>query len=322
MPSLKPLVALAIAAIAAPCAPAQPSGVAQPMLSIPGDPYGIFRSLVDIDLDNDGDIDLAAAFLDYGSPAGGDEVPTMWTFLNNGDGSFTSTQIATMPLGARQMRAADLNNDGIPDVIAGCVSAERMAIFLGDGNGGLTPGPVLDTQGQPNNFDLSDLDNDGDLDLAVAIQSTGLVSRIFTNDGNANFTLAATQSTAPFICDSVVLYDIDRDGDDDWGLLRGTGGGPDGFPGSILFYENLGKDFGEWAGFGAAPIASAGVGNTPFDVTEGDLDAVNGTDLVVANAFGSSITILLNDGAAGFLPPITVNLLPGLRRVHLFFFYY
>ncbi len=129
--------------------------------------------------------------------------------------------------------AGDLDGDQLPDLFfAGTSAKNRLFLNLGGfrfedrtdaaglaGRGGWSSAPAM-----------IDIDNDGDLDLYVTNYDSP--NELFINDGNAQFTEAASAfgldivdaSLAPAFCD------YDRDGDLDLYLLTNRVYSPTGFP--------------------------------------------------------------------------------------------
>ncbi|MDD2600393.1 MAG: FG-GAP-like repeat-containing protein [Kiritimatiellae bacterium] len=115
--------------------------------------------------------------------------------------------------------AADLNNDGAEEFVAGYLEGTsqggvnagetRFVIARNDGSGNYTfeslPGDG-EHCGQPL---LVDLDNDGDLDL---VHSSSVRSDILLNDGNGNFTLSGTTLPAGGMGGGVAVADFNGDG--------------------------------------------------------------------------------------------------------------
>lgn len=128
------------------------------------------------DYDNDGDLDL---FLSHWGAVKRVDTETLWR--NNGDGSFSSASI----------------DSGIAEVLIESTPTN--------------PGE-LDRTFTPN---LSDIDNDGDVDLLMAADFE--TSQIFINNGDGTFTRVTDRNV---IVDQsgmgAAVGDYDNDGDMDW----------------------------------------------------------------------------------------------------------
>ena len=152
------------------------------------------NAVVAADLNGDGIPDLAA-IAQYGSGA-------VAVMLGNGDGTFQPPQFYfgtyVKPLGVQTLSAADINGDGVPDLITmGTVGyASEFTVFLGSGDGTFNPVPVTytvaqdGTQNYPGAFVLADLNGDG-IEDAVAVfagsdPNNALVASLGTTNASAS----------------------------------------------------------------------------------------------------------------------------------------
>ena len=102
--------------------------------------------------------------------------------VNDGHGFFTGTN----PTG---LAVADVNGDGIPDLIVANTGSNDVSILLGQGRGSswtMTPGPRIKTDAGPDAVAVGDLLGTGQLDLAVANQQADNV-QIFPSVGDGFF---------------------------------------------------------------------------------------------------------------------------------------
>ena len=104
---------------------------------------------------------------------------------------FTSTSLGyEMPLaGVTQIEAADLNRDGLDDLVAVTPSQDKIWVFYGESDG-LPGAPIFKlTQNEAaSRVMLADFTRDGLTDLAYTIPATGDV-RLVRNNGGASVTL-------------------------------------------------------------------------------------------------------------------------------------
>ena len=199
------------------------------------------QSILPLDVDQDGDLDFVTA---SGGYWGGPQPVRL--FINDGTGHFTfGTMSGT--LDSMQARVADLNGDGLPDVVIAAQSSPT-AIYINDGRGGLRdesyrfPAPQIIFS---NSVAVGDVDGDGDVDLAFAVTAfspNNTTPRLYLNDGQGTFT-EWTSAIQPNSLTSGRLYyyvvelaDFDSDGDLDLFLESPiiTIGGP-----TTTFYHNL-----------------------------------------------------------------------------------
>jgi hypothetical protein len=117
---------------------------------------------------------------------------------------------------------ADMNGDGIPDIVAPTsrLGDSKLHIWIGDGKGHFQEWPIEYIEdGKPNpafsidygGVAVGDIDRDGHLDVVVASHSAGLVSLF--GDGKGSFRVVrAGLPRRDFSSQAVALVDADGDG--------------------------------------------------------------------------------------------------------------
>jgi hypothetical protein len=122
--------------------------------------------LVMFDWNRDGYADLAAVAFD---PKGG----CAWTYFND-RGKFRSYRIfETSGKGSAGIQSADMNSDGLPDLITADRQTNSLTILLGRADGSFVPLKGALTVGDgPDEVLALDLDGDGDMDL-VSMNADG-----------------------------------------------------------------------------------------------------------------------------------------------------
>ncbi|MBI5850609.1 MAG: VCBS repeat-containing protein [Planctomycetes bacterium] len=274
-----------------------------------------------VDVDGDRDHDFCGVGIDATS-----NLPVLAVARNDGQGTFGALEHTILftsgSFTITALCAADVDGDGDADVVVGrsviFASGGRTLLLRNDGLGHFTPSATLpdDDALGCNGIAAFHADGDRDVDLFLCGSSSpfgATPERLLVNDGNGVFTV----STRPLPQDGVisrspVAGDVDRDGDLDLVVIRGTRAFP--FDGGSSLWLNDGS-----GGFLDATAThlpqNFGIGAASqilFDA-DGDLDL----DLAVASpgddAFSSVDRLVLNDGT-GHFPAVPVTYFPSLAR--------
>jgi hypothetical protein len=117
---------------------------------------------------------------------------------------------------------ADVNGDGIPDIVAppNRLGSGRLKVWIGDGQGAFAEWPLSYTEGEKaaerfsvdyGGVAVGDIDGDGKMDIVVASHSAGLVSLF--GDGKGGFRIVREGlPRRDFSSQAVALVDADGDG--------------------------------------------------------------------------------------------------------------
>lgn len=236
--------------------------------AVPGDHhYSIFAS----DLDSDGDLDLIVSNSDSAS---------LSLLKNNGDGTFAAKVDYATNTYPGPVFASDLDGDGDFDIAVGSdsdpYSQDPVSIFKNNGDGTFAAKVDYPTGGyNPWSIFVSDLDGDGDGDLAVANRAT---VAILKNNGDGTFAPKVEYEAGSYPR-SIFAADLDGDGDQDLAvantfdnisILRNNG---DGTFATKVDYKT-----------GSNP-------SNPMSVRASDLDGDGDRDLIVLD---NKVSILEN----------------------------
>lgn len=236
----------------------------------------------------------------------------------------------------RRVIVADVNGDGIPDLVAINQSSDTVSVFIGAGAGVFAAGVQYATGDQPDNVAAADLNGDGRLDLVVPNASSGNVS-VFLGNGDGTFAAKVDYPTG-FTPLGLALADITGDGELDIVLtmvssnllliLPGNGDGtfaaglgvPTGVGPNAVVAVDLNGD-GRPDAVNIASVANAievrlnngaslgapqghATATDPSNLIAADLDGDGRMDLAVTTRGSDMVSVLLGNGDGTFQPRI------------------
>ncbi len=225
--------------------------------------------LASADLDGDGNADLAVT----------DGIKSVSVVLGHGDGTFGAATAYTLHTPTLGVEIADLNGDGKLDLAVSNFgppnnSQGEVAILLGTGGGSFSAPVFYKLTHNANRLIARDLNGDGKLDLAVAVEH-------FSSDqdslailiGNGDGTFQAVTTSVPGAATDVAAGDFNRDGKIDLALAG-------------QFSEVVRVVLGNGNGTFQAAVEYS-VGGTASTVVAADLDSDGALDLLVGGAYAA-----------------------------------
>jgi cysteine-rich repeat protein len=197
---------------------------------------------------------------------------------------------------------ADINNDGIQDLIVTAAISGHLVTLLGNGNGTFQSANLVFIDQGPFTIATGDFNKDNNVDLVITrpLGNTLGNTVILTGDGQGAFT-AIQQFDGVFNVNvtpiGVVVADLDNDQDEDIAIANlGTDNVNILFnDGNAVFTENANL-----------PAIALGANSDPTQITAGDINNDGKLDLAVATSGFDGVTLLLQDALVGFQAPVLV----------------
>ncbi len=239
-----------------------------------------------VDLNLDGANDLLV------SDESGPDV--VYWYRNLGCGNFSRNTIDGNIESVDEVVAVDYQGDGDMDVFAAAYPSRDVVLYRNDGSMSFTP-VVIDTRVnllyEAEGIDAGDLDNDGDVDIAVSAFSSLLGGLWWYENTGSSWT--KRQIVNPIGCPAwdVIIWDFNNDGRRDIALstkcrlyiFRNNGGTPPSFT-SVILDNSLSDGYG---------------------LAVGDINNDGRMDIVLTDKGGSGYVYLyLNNGGFSFTKSI------------------
>jgi hypothetical protein len=260
--------------------PGNGDGTLQPQkittLSSPTYPVGVAVA----DLNKDGNLD--AAILTQASTEA-----YVVVLLGQGDGTFQATQ-NTYDIGpinsgeaSSNIVIADVNNDGVPDILALSNANSTLQVLLGNGDGTFQAAKPYATAAGPVHLATADLNRDGNIDVIVAAGPSAGVASVLLGKGDGSFQSHVDYAVGNSPAD-ITAGDFNGDGKIDVAVSNSV----DSTVSTLL---------GNGDGTLKAQQTTA-VSGEPFSIAPSDLNGDGQMDLTVLTDGGSEVSALLNTG--------------------------
>ncbi len=241
------------------------------------------RFMVAADFNSDGFIDLAT---------NGTAISIL---LGSSSGFSTPLLITGAGVQFNPIAAADITNDGIPDLVFASSFFDTVNLFPGDGDGTFGPSQSFPSPGNPCCIVSGDFDSDSVLDIALANSVSDDIS-VYASDGAGGFQNPISSGA---ISSSLALAvgDINSDSHLDLVSVNAV------FSNTIGLYVLTGNGAGE---FNDVLEIVRPDGKNPSDVLIRDFNLDSHPDLISTNAFGS-LNLYLGTGDGAFDEPCEIT---------------
>jgi len=242
------------------------------------------------DLDGDGKPDVVVT-----NGVGDSSVSVFRNTSSGGVISFAAKIDFRTNYGPYSVAIGDLDGDGKPDLAIANNGSNYITLYKNTS----TPGNIsfskrmdLAVGTNPYGIAIGDLDKDGKAELVVSTEGSSSALWVIKNTSVPDtFSFGSPVSYASLAgAFTLAIGDLDGDGSPD---IAATGG----YPGAILTLRNISSPNN--LAFDAPKNFEAG--NYTVDVSIRDLDGDTKPELVAANRFGNTVSVLKNKSTVGFI---------------------
>jgi len=269
----------------------------------------------------------------YGNPFG--VLGGLSVLLGQGNGTFSEPVAYSLPfdLGCRSVLVADVNGDGLLDVLVTATETPTgINVLLGNGDGTLQPEQSFATSSQPIAIATADFNGDKRIDLVTANSDSGTVS-VFIGNGDGTFRAGPEQIVSSNLT-SIAVGDFNRDRKLDIAVCAGEihssvssnglfvllGNGNATFKPAVPYVTVPGASsvaIGDFNGDSKADLAVAGMGPSIYGLPQGGVSVLLGKgdgtfrsqETVGGDAIGVFVADLNRDGKADLITAMLQPLL-------------
>jgi uncharacterized repeat protein (TIGR01451 family) len=234
---------------------------------------------------------------------------TVSVLLGNGDGSFRPDPFSSpgLPPGTfavgkspTSVAVADLDGDGKLDLVVTNYKDNTVSVLLGNGDGSFQTQQLIPNVLYPRSVAVADVNGDGIPDLVVANDEQGGTVSVLPGNGDGTFGAPQTFAVGPYPR-AVAVRDFNGDGKPDL-VVANTG--PSTQPGNtVSVLRNTTSPGASLPSFAAQQTFV--VGSYPRAVAVADLAGDGRPDIVTANYYGNTVSVLQGDGHGSFAPQQT-----------------
>ncbi|MSQ90535.1 MAG: hypothetical protein EXS01_03960 [Phycisphaerales bacterium] len=187
---------------------------------------------------------------------------------------------------------ADVDGNGVVDIVVSCRDVTgRMAFLRGIGGGLFAPPEIIEVGAPTDWVEVRDIDGDGTPDLLGAVRSNHGRIALLRGLGGGQFA-APTMTLAERNPAGMIVRDLNADGALDVALVNYTSGSVE------IWLGDAAGNFHQSQFVAAQPWATAIA--FPFSILAADFDGDGDLDLATASIGGGAVAMLRNDGSGHF----------------------
>ena len=207
----------------------------------------------------------------------------------------------TIPAGSdpQQTLLADMNGDGVPDLIVADDGTQSVSVLLGDGKGGFGAPTSYAAGAYLFGIVATDVNGDGLPDIAGVSRFNGDSVTTLLNNGHGGFSIGPSYAVGSTPT-TIVAADVNSDGKPD--LVTANSG-----DGSLSVLLNNGQGSFTTKTYLNLPPGTTGSSLTTYKATVADVTGDGKPDIIVADKWDNTVDVLPGDGLGGFGPAVRYN---------------
>jgi hypothetical protein len=258
-----------------------------------GGQIGVASTVAIGDLNGDEHPDLATS---------NDQLNTVSVFANKGDGSFEAKRDYATGASPYAVAIGDLDGDGKRDLVTANFDANTISVLINSGDGRFAVKRDYRAAVNPYAVAIRDLNGDGNPDLATAnTNPNGKTASVFLNTGDGSLRVRRDYQAGhdPW---SIAIGDLNGDRRPD---LVTANSDADAKTVSVLLNQ-VGARF--------EPKLDYRAGSDPWAVAIGDLSGDGKADLVAANSYANTVSVLTSTAGLCAVQDVRGMTVAGAKR--------
>jgi len=191
--------------------------------------------------------------------------------------------------------SADINNDGYVDVLTGNREGRSISVFMGNGDGSLTPINEVKVGLGVTSLTIADIDFDGNADIAATVCNYGCTKNaihIYRGNGDGSF-VRVQEIDVKGVPYNIFAYDINQDEYLDLVVSDANNARI-----LLLLSEDRQATFSKMELY---------TGRRPIALAAGDLDGDGFLDFATVDKWDDTVSVFFSDGPAMFSEAVTIS---------------